>query len=210
MNKLKNIVFCGVLGTRFLFAENYVEIKSGLGAQSDCQAMCYKTTYCFSGEVGHSFDAWRLGVQFGQHTFKSGKTDGVYNATIFNCEDDIYSNGKFKVLAALLNAYYDHKIQDNLSAYIGVGFGISNVKYHFYEQEVWHKDFNLSKNALCGQVMTGVTYAINSNWALSLGYRCMKTETVYYSHPDFEAGADIISLKTPFLHSLELGLRYSF
>lgn len=210
MNKLKNIVFCGVLGTRVLFAENYVEIKSGLGAQSDCNAMCYKTTYCFSGEIGHSFDAWRLGVQFGQHTFKSGKTDGVYHETIFNCDGKTSSNGKFKVLAALLNAYYDHKIQDNLSAYIGVGFGISNVKYHFYDRVVKTKDYNLSKNALCGQIMTGFVYNITSKWALSLGYRCMKTETVYYSHPDFSAGTDIKSLKTPFLHALELGLRYSF
>ena len=58
-------------------------------------------------------------------------------------------------------------------------------------------------------VCTNYGYDINDQWALSLGYRCMKMENVKFKNEEIE-GADpnaLKPLKTPYLHSLELGLR---
>lgn len=108
----------------------------------------------------------------------------------------------------MLNIYYDFKLQNQVSFYVGAGCGLVRFKYHFYENNAFNANYDLVKYALAGQVMAGVYYEINSAWSLTMGYRCMKTETVTFAHEDFNP--DIKPLKTPYMHSIEFGLRYQF
>ncbi len=214
MKNLKSIIFysiCVLVSTRLLNAKGYVELKNGFCHPSHRDGMIYTTPYCLSGEIGYSFHVWRFGIQVNQYNnFKTKKLEGKYHATIYNNDGTTYIDTKFNLFSSLVNVYYDHKIQENFEIYFGLGVGLAKLKYHFFEIQVMNKCYDLSENVWCAQIMAGITYDINAQWALSLGYRCMKTENVYYSHEDFVAGQDIISLKTPYLHSLELGLRYSF
>ena len=52
----------------------------------------------------------------------------------------------------------------------------TRLKYHFKEENVLLEEYDLSENVWCVQIMAGITYDINDQWALSLGYRCMKME----------------------------------
>ena len=163
-----------------------------------------------NGEIGIKYDNWRLGFQLGAVQYENKEVADLtakHYATIFNHDGDNYQNARFTALSSMLNVYYDFKLQDQVLFYIGAGCGLVRLKYHFYS-DVFRNNYDLVKYAFASQVMAGVCYEISSNWALSMGYRCMKTETVVFSHDDWND--DIKPLKTPYMHSLEFGLRYQF
>jgi len=215
MNKLKyiSLIFC--TSSMLLRAVPYIDLKYGVCFPEKTDGLSYGESLLVSGEVGYRFNNWRLGLQLDivQYVNEECENNGKYWATVFNNRDEDYARCRFTRITTVLNIYHDYKVKENVSLYIGVGSGITKLNYRFCDTQgnnlrgFANKVFDLSKNVWCAQIMAGITYDINAHWALSLGYRCMKMENVYYSHEDFVAGQDIISLKTPYLHSLELGLR---
>ena len=170
----------------------------------------YKSAPLFNGEVGIQYNNWRFAFQLGIVQYKNKEIlDGTakHYLTIFNHDGDNCLHARFTALSSMLNVYYNIKLQDRVSLYVGCGCGFVRLKYHFYEENAFYANYDLVKYAFAGQVMAGACYEINSNWALSMGYRCMKTENVLFAHSHF---TNIEPLKTPYLHSLEFGLRYQF
>ena len=159
---------------------------------------------------GYKHDSWRFGTQLGY--LKQDPEIDKKGTTVFNAPG--LSNPNFTTLSFMVNAYYDYKLKNNFSIYLGAGCGVTHAKYCFTEGNAGvgitiGDKFSMTKNVLAAQIMTGITYDINNNWALSLGYRCMKTESINFKHEDIDDDF-LPTLKTPFLHSVELGLRYSF
>ncbi|MFQ6723554.1 MAG: outer membrane protein [Opitutales bacterium] len=207
-------LFVGVCAS-CLHADNafrkYVELKAGYCVPQKKDGVSYKSAPLLNGEIGIQYDNWRLGFQLGiiQYENKEVKDRAAkHYATIFNHGGDDCQNARFTALSSMLNVYYDFKLQDQVSFYVGAGCGLVRLKYHFYENAMFNANYDLVKYAFAGQLMAGVSYEISSNWMLTMGYRCMKTETVTFAHKDFNA--DIKPLKTPYMHSLEFGLRYQF
>ena len=99
-----------------------------------------------------------------------------------------------------------------MSLYVGCGLGVTRLNYRFINEDqnwmVLNKTYTQDKYLLAAQLMCGMSYALNDHWSVSLGYRCMKMEKIKYNTIEDE---DLWpSLKTPLLHSMEVGLRYSF
>lgn len=189
----------------------YVELKAGYCVPQKADGVSYKSAPLLNGEIGIQYDNWRLGFQLGvvQYENKEVKDRAAkHHATIFNHDGDDYQNARFTALSSMLNVYYGFKLQDRVLLYVGVGCGFVRLKYHFYDNNVFNANYDLVKYAFAGQLMAGVCYELSSDWSLSMGYRCMKTETVTFSHDDWNAA--IKPLKTPYMHSLEFGLRYQF
>ena len=148
-------------------------------------------------------------------------------------------NGKYDVffakvdrinaLTGMVNVYYDYAMTENWSLYAGVGLGVAKVSYRINErtstQEVddlkdgtvntkFNKsdtDFKklvgsskteLSKTVFAWQVMAGVGYEFNENWKLTLGYKLFNTAKVKVFGDQ--------KIKTPFNHTAEVGLTYTF
>ena len=63
----------------------------------------------------------------------------------------------------------------------------------------------LSKTVFAWQLMAGVGYEFNENWKLTLGYKLFNTAKVKQTF----AGKEY-KIKTPFNHTAELGLTYTF
>lgn len=191
--------------------QKYVELKPGYCIPQKTDGVSYKQAPLLNSEIGIKYNNWRLGFQLGVVQYKNKEIDNrlaKHYATIFNNDAIVFKNTRFTALSAMLNVYYDYKLQEQFSFYVGAGCGFVRLKYHFYEILDSNSDYNLVKYALAAQVMGGIAYEIDSHWTLSLGYRCMKPETVLFSHSDFDD--EIKSLKTPYLHALEFGLRYQF
>jgi opacity protein-like surface antigen len=79
---------------------------------------------------------------------------------------DEYSVEHFRLYkhSVMANAYFDYLTCTAWTPYVGAGLGTSYLKADF-------GDVAKSANNLAWQVMAGVTYDVNANWALDLGYR---------------------------------------
>lgn len=205
-------IWLGIATFAFSTTGKYVELKSGVCVPQKKQSMRYKNAPCFSAELGVSWEAWRFGLQMGyvKYENKNIPFGEELRETVFGHPD--YKNKKFTALSVMANLYYDWHCCENLSLYVGCGLGVTRLNYRFINEDqnwmVLNKTYTQDKYLLAAQLMCGMSYALNDHWSVSLGYRCMKMEKVKYNWIDDE---DLWpSLKTPLLHSLEVGLRYSF
>ena len=203
----------GLSSTLLISGPFYIDLKTGVCLPHKADEISYKRAPTINVELGYKLtDKWRLGLQVGfvQYINKQVKDGTKHRDDIFNHNETDFSNCRFTGATTILNVYYDYKIKENVSFYAGLGVGGTRLKYHFKEENVLLEEYDLSENVWCAQIMAGITYDINDQWALSLGYRCMKMENVKFKNEEIEAADLNASLKTPYLHSLELGLRYSF
>ena len=193
--------------------DQYVELKSGICIPQERQGMHYKKAPCFSVEYGLSWSAWRLGLQLGYVKYENKDVPlGELHDTVFGYHE--YKDKKFTAIAYMANLYYSWHWCSNLDLYVGCGLGVVRLNYRFrntngdlMEMEM-DGVYNQDKYLLAAQLMCGVSYALSDHWSVSFGYRCMKIEKVKYN--EIEEPVLWPSLKTPLLHSLEVGLRYSF
>jgi len=141
---------------------------------------------------------------------------------------------RVSALTGMLNVYYDYPMTEAWSIYAGVGLGVSRVSYRIdkkYQRadiadvamaapHAWTqaaifgladnalKDYTyngkseLSKTVFAWQLMAGVGYEFNENWKLTLGYKLFNTAKVKLFGDK--------KIKTPFNHTAELGLTYTF
>ena len=143
---------------------------------------------------------------------------------------------KMNTLSGMFNICYDYAMTDAWSIYGGIGLGVARVNYTVtegtnsgakliavranaggaYVTEAAAKPLVLkalpnfvtdlhkteySKTVFAWQLMAGVGYEFNENWKLTLGYKLFNTAKVKLGDT---------KIKTPFNHTAEVGLTYSF
>ena len=189
----------------------YIELKSGICVPQEKQGVHYKNAPYFSAELGLSWEAWRLGLQLGYVKYESKDIlRGDFHDTVFGHPD--YKDKRFTAFSIMANIYHDWIFHEGLNFYVGCGLGVTRLNYRFYNvnEDLFecNEVYNQDKCLLAVQLMCGISYALNDHWSVSMGYRCMKMENVKYN--TIENAGVWPSLETPLLHSLEVGLRYSF
>ena len=134
----------------------------------------------------------RVGVGYSIFGFRPELSAGYRLATIKD------SDGKDSVTSMdlIASVYYDVDTGSEITPYIGVGGGISNVT-------VKQAGDSKSVLALGFQAAAGIGYAVTEDLTLTLGYRL--TGTTDADFPD-KGG----TLKMALGHNVELGIRYSF
>ena len=159
-------------------------------------------------------------AHWGMFATKNG--DGKYD--VFFAKVD-----RINALTGMVNVYYDYAMTENWSLYAGVGLGVAKVSYRINERtstkvaddlqdatvnakfNLADNDFKklvgsskteLSKTVFAWQLMAGVGYEFNENWKLTLGYKLFNTAKVKVFGDE--------KIKTPFNHTAEVGLIYTF
>lgn len=194
---------------------SYIELKSGLCVPQEKAGVHYKKAPCFSAEWGKAWDAWRLGLQVGytRYDIKNADQNSNKHGTVFDVDVDEVANSRFMALSVMANLYRDWHLCEKTTLYLGCGLGVVRLNYHFLDindilGRGFGKSYDQDKCLFAMQLLCGVAYDLNEHWSVSLGYRCMKMESVKYN---MVGNWDLWpSLKTPFLHALEVGLRYNF
>ncbi len=136
----------------------------------------------------------RVGVGYSIFGFRPELSAGYRLATIKD------SDGKDSVTSMdlIASVYYDVDTGSEITPYIGVGGGVSNVT-------VKQADDPKSVLALAFQAAAGIGYAITEDLTLTLGYRL--TGAMDADFPKDKGGE---TLKMALGHNVELGIRYSF
>ena len=136
---------------------------------------------------------------------------------------------KVNALTGMVNVCYDYAMTEAWSIYAGLGLGVAKVSYTIERStgvsanaaaktggnvldpttitalkgEIV-KDLTkteYSKTVFAWQWMAGVGYEFNENWKLTLGYKLFNTAKVKLGDT---------KIKTPFNHTAEVGLTYTF
>ena len=143
---------------------------------------------------------------------------------------------KINALTGMVNVFYDYAMTEAWSCSAGVGFGVAKVSIvcdRYIDgsahdtgdntaiaagkapSTVWtavntvlNADANskdvkneFAKTVFAWQVMAGVGYEFNENWKLTLGYKLFNTSKMRLFG---------LSVKSPFNHTVEAGLNYTF
>ena len=170
-------------------------------------------------------------------TINSPKTPGVAKLVGGNWYwKDALHISKINALTGMVNVCYDYAMTEAWSIYAGLGLGVAKVSYVFDKASSGqHNTANntaiaanhqlpdavrtiiknglnnndnvvgikteLSKTVFAWQLMAGVGYEFSENWKLTLGYKLFNTAKVKLGDK---------KIKTPFNHTLEAGLTYTF
>ena len=106
------------------------------------------------------------------------------------------------------NVYYDIDTGTEITPYIGVGGGVSNVSFKFKETLTpLEYEVEDSVMALAFQAAAGIGYAVMEDLTLTLGYRLTGTTEAKFSKYDMMTKS---KMGLTLVHNVELGLRYSF
>ena len=186
---LKGALSAMAFGAGSLFAAEtvtsfnpYVEVKGAFVKPAKRENIKYKNGYMAAVEFGVAYDSFRLGMEA---SYRQAKVKDAANGA------------KIKVPAVMINAYYDYALTDEAALYAGLGLGVAH-----YGSRVDTETMDSAKFVFAWQVMAGVSYDINENWTVAAGYRLFNTAKVKVAANK--------KVKTPFMHAIELGLRYSF
>ena len=163
-------------------------------------------------------------VTFGNH---------VHNNAALMWEWDANRISKIQALSGMMNVCYDYAMTEAWSIYAGLGLGVAKVSYTLEKSSgrttvatdtsgaghtnptLGNAAFNalkdyvgknlvkteLSKTVFAWQLMAGVGYEFDENWKLTFGYKLFNTAKVKIGDT---------KIKTPFNHTAELGLTYTF
>ncbi|MDR0647035.1 MAG: acyloxyacyl hydrolase [Puniceicoccales bacterium] len=177
-------LFAGDVASSF---NPYVAVKGGFVKPGNRDNVKYKKGGTGAIEFGVSYDAWRLGLEV---AYRQAKIKESTNLLVDASKD------KFNALAGMVNVYYDYALTEEVALYVGAGLGVAKFSAHDKTTKV-----DTSKTVFAWQIVAGLGYDINENWTVEAGYRLFNTAKVKSATN---------SVKTPFCHSLEAGLRYNF
>ncbi|MCE3232377.1 MAG: surface antigen msp4 family protein [Rickettsiaceae bacterium] len=111
-------------------------------------------------------------------------------------------SGEVESLTGSLNVYYDLNNETAFTPYIGAGIGLTRADFKVKDIEA----LNVKDDVLSYQFMTGISYKLNENNNINLGYRYFVMDDVKFAAvPGFQ---DVTyGYET---HAVEVGYRYSF
>ena len=129
-------------------------------------------------------------------------TDDIRGELVLSLGNDIKLGSKsdyvkFKPTTLMLSAYYDIKLDDMFTPYVGVGAGVSRIKTTVSANNVAKSS---SENKLSYQLSAGTAVKLTEAATIDLGYKF----THYGAIKNISAK---LKLKS---HSFLVGLRYSF
>lgn len=144
--------------------------------------------------------AFRLEAEFNQNADAEKNHNDVYWE-----EEEAIGNLKLKLKtkSIMLNGYFDIDTGTQFTPYVGAGVGVAWSKYGISGGLINGYD-NIRE--LAWQVGAGVSYSVNSNVAIDLGYRYMD----YGESSEYEKLFDENMKVETTAHEFYMGFRYNF
>jgi len=141
----------------------------------------YETEYNVGGSFGYKSNPMRYE---GQVTYISALLDHVYE----NGSRDPRVAGYNNAILGLANVYYDFPmIIPTISPYLGAGLGYGWINVKVDNSRLNISDFRVADSAFAYQGTAGITFNFSENYALSVAYRYIGTDTVFDLGKRFQA-----------------------
>lgn len=220
MSGKKNLILSMAVSLFFITssatAENqwYTGINAGLNFQGDQEStgpsrdldLDFNTGGFFAGQLGYKFPGFKYGrfrVE-AELSYRNNHVDDI----VFNGVDRI-GGGEEKVLAGLMNLFYDFNLlSKRLKPFVGAGIGIANINADVTYVGAFIDD---DDTTLAYQLIAGLEYRLTKKISLIGDARYFSLndpELTRFGGPAPAAFVDLDSEYDSF--TMSLGLRYSF
>lgn len=140
-------------------------------------------------EAGYRCDHFRFAgeVMYNQNPYDNLVINGLSIPGNTNSLTTFGFEGYTGILAGFFNVYYDffsEESESNFVPYVGLGIGYANVRnqLQFYYNQLLLGENTESINGGIGQVIVGLNYFFNEQWAFGTDFRLMSTETLDFTH----------------------------
>lgn len=149
----------------------------------------------------HEFDPGWMGLGAIGHAFENGfRLEGELGFRRNNVDN---GPGSAQAWTVMGNALYDFRTGSRFTPYVGVGIG--GARLRFDNVSAGATSIDDSDTVLAYQGLAGITYRLDSNIRLDLGYRYLGTDK-----PSFRTRAGGSAESEYDDHAIVLGLRYRF
>lgn len=191
----------------------YISAITGAGIPTDGDMDSTNLTPNINGEVkhdvgfgiaaaiGYSWNNFRFELEYAYRQndgdFQNANIAGIPVVGLNGTSADLDFHG------VMFNVLYDLYLTNDLYWYNGGGIGVSFIKAKTSSALLLNN--NDSQTEFAWQIMTGLGYNLTENIALTLGYRLFST-----TDPEFDFGNAKIEVETPFINSIEAGVRFNF
>lgn len=167
----------------------------------------FNTGMAINGAIGYEFAPFRTEFELGYQKNDADYSDGteIYRGIPLPHYRYDFADGNVNTTTYMANGYYDFKLGNGFTPYLGAGLGLATVKLSDMRNESWHHSYGDSDTVFAYQFMIGASYALDKNWALDLSYRYVGTansssDNGWGTKTDFEF----------YSHNFLLGGRYTF
>ncbi|OIO60735.1 MAG: hypothetical protein AUJ82_01825 [Verrucomicrobia bacterium CG1_02_43_26] len=148
----------------------------------------FQTGAGFHGSAGmHFWQNFRAELEFS------------YLAQALNKAGGVSASGRLEYINFLINLFYDYEIVNGLDVYFGVGGGYSLARMFRVTGGAGPRVGKGDDSLFAGQVMIGLAQNLNAEWNIWGGYRLLMATRPTFSNVRFT---------NPFVHMVEIGLRY--
>ncbi len=188
----------------------YLSLKMGysklkMGGEVSDRSVVFKTA--------DSDDTWDVSVAAGVK-FYAFRTELEYNQTLTTAKDtrefnpmyDEFIRASQSYRSLMLNGYYDIPVSTRFYPYLGAGVGLAQVKSRLGLLDSSNPDVEFKDNNFAFQLMAGVGYKLNENWAIDFGYRYINNGEGEWN---IDGGRQIIKFNSV-EHQVTAGVRYTF
>jgi opacity protein-like surface antigen len=171
----------------------YTKISGGFIKPTSTDGLSYKWGGQGHAAFGVAYNEWDIELELGY--YRANAKDNPKDAVVFS---------GWNALSGMINLVYNYSFTDSIYAYAGAGAGVASVGYKASAAGADIKVGNVTTFAW--QLLAGLGYQINANWSIQGGYRLFNTTKANIG----SYSRNNLDVKQPFVHNIEVGLRYNF
>jgi opacity protein-like surface antigen len=186
----EGIYVSGSIGSSLLSDSDFREEDDGHTIKATVE---FESGLTYGGAIGYDFGPGRVELAVDNRSHKLSQFADVSAGGIEY--GDVSANGDINAVSAMISGFYDIQLNFPVAPYIGGGAGIAEISiYDKDDSELRYKH----DTVFAYQVAAGITYDIDNESILEVGYR-------FFATPDPNFGK--VKLEY-YNHSFVVGLRF--
>jgi opacity protein-like surface antigen len=172
----------------------YAKVSGGFIKPTSTDGLSYKWGGAGHAAFGVAYNEWDIELELGY--YRSNAKDEPTDPVVYSA---------WNALSGMINVIYNYSFTDTIYAYAGAGAGVASVGYKATLASGGDAKIG-NVTTFAWQLLAGLGYQINANWSIQGGYRLFNTTKANIgSISDYN-----LDVKQPFVHNIEVGLRYNF
>jgi opacity protein-like surface antigen len=177
----------------------YAKVTGGFIKPSSTDGLSYRWGGAGHAAFGVAYNEWDIELEL-----------GYYRSNAQDNQTDPFIYSAWNALSGMINLIYNYSFTDSIYAYAGAGAGVASVGYKCTIDPATGLlgDMKVGNvTTFAWQLLAGLGYQINANWSIQGGYRLFNTTK---ANVGSITGLIDLDVKQPFVHNIEVGLKYNF
>jgi opacity protein-like surface antigen len=176
----------------------YARVTGGVIKPTSTDGLSYNWGGKGNIAFGAAYNAWNVELEFGY--YRSNANDDPTDPVVLSA---------WHAMSGMINLIYNHSFTDTIYAYLGAGVGAASVGYKL-SNNVSGSSYGIDDTTFAWQLLGGLGYKINDSWSIQGGYRLFNTTKASMGTAVVTGKSNNMDVKQPFVHNIELGLKYNF